>query len=86
MVFYMFPVHNGFLVCFLRQKLGKLAVLGVAALEFVQPLWKSNLATIITNHKISTPLTQQSPSWEFILRQLFKRQRKPCVRKKKSLQ
>lgn len=27
----------------------------MVAVEFVEPLWKSNLATIITNHKISTP-------------------------------
>ena len=26
----------------------------MVAVEFVEPLWKSNLATIITNHKIST--------------------------------
>lgn len=29
-------------------------VFGVVAMDFVWPLWKSNLAAIITNHKVST--------------------------------
>lgn len=33
----------------------------MVAVEFVEPLWKSNLATIITNHKISTPFDPEIP-------------------------
>lgn len=75
-------MNNSFFVCFLRPKAGEHAELLVwwrwnLYGLFGKVIWQQ-LSRII---KFPHPLTQQSHSWEFILRQLLKRQQKPCVRK-----
>lgn len=54
---YRFQMNNNlFVFCFFKtQSWRTCRIIGVVAVEFVWPLWNSNLATIIKNHKVSTP-------------------------------